>query len=235
MTAPKIVKANEFLRPYITKLIEDKIGSLVENDQVKKIDERRNDLIIALDKVNFLVKYGYDAQLDSASSKTLKATLSGYTSNLIYDEYKTCIEYIKDNTSKFYEKIDNTIDYNNPVITSNILGSLLSVILSSPGAYTKETLMRVFDADKTIFDENTVEKLNKKITSFIEAPKDVEFKFKKMKERKNNNPISFNIIPAVLPATDEITDPAVIEQVTNLNSTKVPTISGKLNYYRNGA
>lgn len=235
LTAPKIVKANEFLRPYITKLIEDKIGSLSENDQVKNFDERRNQLIIALDKVNFLVKYGYDAQLDSKSDKAIKATLSGYTSNLIYDEYKTCIEHIKDNTSKFYEELDNTIDYNNPVITSEILGSILSVLLSSTGAYNKGTLMNVFDADKTIFDENTVEKLKKKITSFIEEPKEVKFKFKKMKERKNSNPISFNVIPAVLPATNEITDSAVKEQVTHLNSTKVPIISGKLNYFRNGA
>jgi hypothetical protein len=226
LTAPKIVKANELLRPYITKLIEDKIGSLDSNKQVKGFDERRNELIIALDKVNFLVKYGYDAQLES-QDKAIKATLSGYTSNLIYDEYKSCIDYIKDNTSKFYEKLDNTIDYTNPVINSQILGSLLSVILSSTGAYNKDTLMQVFNADKTIFDENTVEKLNKKITSFIEEPEDIKFKFKKMKERKNNNPISFKVT-----ATEEITDSAVKDQVTNLNSKKVPIISGKLNYYR---
>ena len=229
LTAPKIVKANEFLRPYITKLIEDKIGSLESNEQIKGFDKRRNDLIIALDKANFLVKYGYDAQLES-QDKVIKATLSGYTSNLIYDEYKTCIDYIKDNTSKFYENIDNTIDYTNPTITSEILGSLLSVLLSSSGLYNKDSLMKVFDADKTIFDENTVEKLMKKITSFIEAPKDSKFKFKTMKERKNSNPISFNVT-----ATEEITDPAVKEQVTNLNSKKVDIISGKLNYYRDGS
>jgi mevalonate pyrophosphate decarboxylase len=160
----------------------------------------------------------------------MKATLSGYTSNLIYDEYKSCIDYIKDNTSKLYENIDNTIDYTNPTITSEILGSLLSVLLSLSGAYNKDTLMKVFDADKTIFDENTVEKLNKKLTSFIEGTKTVDFKFKKMKERKNSNPISFNVS-----STEEITDPSIVTQVTNLNSKKVPTIEGKLNYYRNGA
>ena len=229
LTAPKIVKANEFLRPYVTKLIEDKIGSLESNEQIKGFDKRRNDLIIALDKANFLVKYGYDAQLES-QDKAIKATLSGYTSNLIYDEYKTCIDYIKDNTSKFYENIDNTIDYTNPTITSEILGSLLSVLLSSSGLYNKDSLMKVFDADKTIFDENTVEKLMKKITSFIEAPKDSKFKFKTLKERKNSNPISFNVT-----ATEEITDPAVKEQVSNLNSKKVDSISGKLNYYRDGS
>jgi hypothetical protein len=227
LTAPKIIKANELLRPYITKLIEDKIGSLDSNKQVKGFDERRNELIIALDRVNFLVKYGYDAQLES-QDKAIKATLSGYTSNLIYDEYKSCIEYINENSSKFYEKLDNTIDYTNPVINSQILGSLLSVILSSTGAYNKDTLMKVFDVDNTIFDVNTIEKLKNKITSFIDEPKDIEFKFKKMKERKNSNPISFNVIE-----TEEITDSEIIDQVTYLNSKKVPIISGKLNYYRN--
>lgn len=229
LTAPKIIKANELLRPYITKLIEDKIGSLDSNKQIKEVDERRNELIIALDRANFLIKYGYDVQLES-QDKAIKATLSGYTSNLIYDEYKSCIEYINENSSKFYENLDNTIDYTNPVITSQILGLLLSVLLSSTGSYNKDTLMKVFDSDKTIFDENTVEKLNKKITSFIEEPKDINFKFKKMKERKNSNPISFNVT-----ATEEITDPAVKDQVTYLNSKKVPSMSGKLNYYRNGA
>jgi hypothetical protein len=227
LTNPKIIKANELLRPYITELIEDKIGSLDSNKQVKGVDERRNELIIALDEVNFLVKYGYDAQLES-QDKAIKATLSGYTSNLIYDEYKSCIEYINENSSKFYEKLDNTIDYTNPVITSQILGSLLSVLLSSTGAYNKNTLMEVFDVDKTIFDENTIEKLKNKITSFIDEPKDIEFKIKKMKERKNSNPISFNVIEP-----EEITDSAIIDQVTYLNSKKVPIISGKLNYYRN--
>jgi hypothetical protein len=85
----------------------------------------------------------------------------------------------------------------------------------------------VFNADKTIFDENTVEKLNKKITSFIEEPEDIKFKFKKMKERKNSNPISFKVTD-----TEEITDSAVKDQVTYLNSKKVPSMSGKLNYYR---
>lgn len=230
LTAPKIIKANELLRPYITKLIEDKIGSLTEHSLITGkdgFDAKRNELIIALDKANFLVKYGYDAQLDSKTNKAMKATLSGYTSNLIYDEYKSCIEYINENSSKLYEKFDNTIDYNNPVITSQILGSLLSVLLSTSGLYNKNTLMEVFNADKTIFDENTVDKLNKKITSFIEGTKTVEFKFKKMKERKNSNPISFNVT-----ATEEITDSAVIDQVTYLNSKKVPSMSGKLNYYR---
>jgi hypothetical protein len=226
LTAPKLIKANELLRPYVKKLIEDKIGSLTEQSLVKDFDTKRNDLIKVLDEANFLIKYGYDASMDK--DKANKAILSGYTSNLIYDEYKTCVEYIQDNTSKFYEKMDNTIDFNNPVITSNILGSLLSTFLNDTD--NKTNLMKVFDADKTIFDDNLIEKLKKKLTSFIEKVDTVKFKFKTMKTRKNSNPITYAVS-----LTEEITDTAVIDQVKNLNSTKVPTISGKLNYYRNGA
>ena len=89
--------------------------------------------------------------------------------------------------------------------------------------------------DKTIFDENIIEKIDKKLSKFIDTEKSIKFKFKKLKPRKNSNPITFGIIPAVSPNTDEITDTSVITQVTNLNLTKVPSISGKLNYYRNGA
>jgi hypothetical protein len=231
LTEPKKIKANELLQPYVKKLIEDKIGSLSESKTINDFDKIRNELIIALDKVNFLVKYGYDAKLDSKdNSKAFKAVLSGYTSNLIYDEYKTCIEYITDNSSKLYEKMDNTVDFSNPTITSEILGSILSVLLSMSGPYNKDTLKKVFEVDKTIFDENIIEKIDKKLSNFIEEEKSVDFKFKKLKPRKDDKPISYNVT-----STEEITDPSVVTQVTNLNLTKVPSISGKLNYYRNGA
>lgn len=226
LTTPKLIKANELLRPFIKKLIEDKIGSLTEQKTITDFDKLRNTLIKSLDNVNFLVKYGYDVKIEG--DKTYKATLSGYTYNMIYDEYSSCIEYIKDNNSKLYENIDNTIDFNQPTITSEILGSLLSVFLSE--TKNKTDLLNVFNVDKTIFDDNTVEKLNKKLTSFVEEPKEVKFKFKKMKQRKTDKPISFSVS-----STEEITDPSIIEQVKNLFSTKVPTISGKLNYYRNGS
>ena len=199
-----------------------------EQTTINEFDKKRNELIKSLDEANFLVKYGYDVTLDK--DKPYKSTLSGYTYNLIYDQYKSCIDYIKDNTSKLYEPINNMVDYNNPVITSEILGSIISTLLSGNGLYTKESLMKVFEVDKTIFDDNTIEKLNKKLTSFVEAPDEVKFKFKTMKTRKDSKPVSFNIV-----TTEEITDPSIKEQVTNLFLAKVPIISGKLNYYRNGS
>lgn len=92
--------------------------------------------------------------------------------------------------------------------------------------------MEVFSVDTTIFNGATIEKLNKRVDRFVEEPKNVNFKFKKFKERKTDNKITFPIIPPTLPGDDEITDDNTKTELTSLNSTNSPIKNGKLNYYR---
>jgi hypothetical protein len=223
LTQPQIIKANELLKPYLNKFIGEKIDKLSSNVQVNNVEDSRNKLIESLDKVNFLVKYGYDAKVEA--DKSTKAVLSGYTYNLIYNEYSSCIDYITENNTKLYDKIDNTIDFKTITLTPEIYGSILSTLLSFEDGGTK--LMNIFAVDTTIFNSNTIEKLTKKLNKFIEAPKDVEFKFKKFKERKTENKITFPIS-----LTEDITDNDVKTQLTSLNTSNAPIRDGKLNYYR---
>lgn len=228
LTQPQIIKANELLKPYLTKYIGDKIDKLSSNTKIKELEESRDNLIESMDKVNFLVKYGFDAKVDK--EKSVKAVLSGYTYNLIYDEYSSCVEYITDNNDKLYDKIDNTIDFKSVTLTPEIYGSILSTLLSFENGKSK--LMEVFSVDTTIFNGATIEKLNKRVDKFVEEPKDVNFKFKKFKERKTDNKITFPIIPPTPPGDDEITDDNTKTELTSLNSTNSPIKNGKLNYYR---
>jgi hypothetical protein len=229
LTQPQIVKANELLKPYLTKYIGDKIDKLSVNSNITTLEENRDSLIESLDKVNFLVKYGYDAKLEKGGAAT-KATLSGYTYNLLYDEYESCIEYITDNTDKLYEKIDNTIDFKTITLTPEIYGSILSALLSFEE--DKNNLMKVFDADTTIFNASIVEKLKKKLDKFVESPDEVKFKFKKFKKRKTDNKVVFQITPPTTPGDDAITDDEIKIQLTSLNSPNAPIRNGKLNYFR---
>jgi hypothetical protein len=93
--------------------------------------------------------------------------------------------------------------------------------------------MNVFSVDTTIFNTNTIEKLTKRLDKFVEEPDNVEFKFKKFKNRKTDTPITFQIIPPSTPGDEVINDDEIIIQLTSINSPKSPIRNGKLNYYRN--
>ena len=228
LTQPQLIKSNELLRPHLIKYIGDKIDKLSSNEKVIGVENSRDELIKSLDKVNFLVKYGYDAKSEKGGAGT-KAVLSGYTYNLIYDEYESCIEYITENNDRLYEKINNTIDFKSITLTPEIYGSILSSLLSFEDGKSK--LMDVFAVDTTIFKTETVEKLKKRLDKFVETPDDVKFKFKKFKNQKTENPITFQIIPPT-PGDEVITDDAIKTELTSLNSSDSPIKNLKLNYFR---
>jgi hypothetical protein len=229
LTQPQLIKSNELLRPHLIKYIGDKIDKLSSNEKVIGVENSRDELIKSLDKVNFLVKYGYDGKVEKGGVVS-KAVLSGYTYNLIYDEYESCIEYITENNDKLYEKINNTIDFKSITLTPEIYGSILSSLLSFEDGKSK--LMNVFAVDTTIFKTETVEKLTKRLDKFVEAPDDVKFKFKKFKNQKTENPITFQITPPTTPGDEVITDDTIKTELNSLNSSDSPIKNLKLNYFR---
>jgi hypothetical protein len=229
LTQPQLIKSNELLRPHLIKYIGDKIDKLSSNEKVIGVENSRDELIKSLDKVNFLVKYGYDGKVEKGGVAS-KAVLSGYTYNLIYDEYESCIEYITENNDKLYEKINNTIDFKSITLTPEIYGSILSSLLSFEDGKSK--LMNVFAVDTTIFKTETVEKLTKRLDKFVEAPDDVKFKFKKFKNQKTENPITFQITPPTTPGDEVITDDTIKTELNSLNSSDSPIKNLKLNYFR---
>ncbi len=224
LSTPKQTKANEFLLPFFTKFIEEKISG-ISNIQVKDFTDVRNNIIDTLDKLNFLVKYGYDIKTDKDGNTLTKGTLSGYTYNLLYDEYDNCIDHFDKNTSKMYEDLDTSINFNSPSITTNTLSEFLSVLLKKTD---KDKFLEVFKADQTIFDENTRDnKIGRKFDSFIsDEIKDKKFRFKKLKKRKNDKDVSFKVTPSD-------GDSSIKDEVKKLKAPNgVPPSNNKLNYYK---
>jgi hypothetical protein len=220
LTTHKIPRANELLKPYLTKTIETILNELVEKQTITDFEKTRNSLISTLDKLNFVVKYGKDFKMNGV--KGYEATLSGFTANLLYNEYDDCINYISTNHSKFYDDLDNSINFINPVITSNDLSDLLSVLLQDK----KTEIIKLFESDMTIFDERTRNNLSKRLDKFIVIPKEKNFKFKKFKKRKNNKEIKFSINTET-----EVTSGTIIEDAKKINSSKV-SVTEKLNFYK---
>jgi hypothetical protein len=224
LTQPKINKANELLNPYVKKLIGSKIdesSNLLTNSDFEKT---RNEIIDIFDRTNFLIKYGYDSKLEG--EMIMKSSLSGYTSNMIYDEIESNIEYITNNTEKMYEDLDDTsINFFSPTINTSVLTEVLSVLLKDD---MKLIMNDVFGVDKTIFDEKTIKKLEKRFEKFITTVDTKKFKFKKFKGRKNDTKVTFKIN-----VTEENTETnGSVDDIKKILSPKVNISNDKLNFYK---
>ena len=220
---PKQTKTNEILQPYFKQLIETRISKITDRQDISDFIKVRDEVIDVFDNLNFLVKYGYDAQI-SGTTVFNKGELSGYTYDLLYNEYDNCVEHFTNNSTKLYEDLDTSVNFNNPSLTTNVLSEFLSVLL-------KEEDLESFKAgftDTIIYDESTIKKIERKFNSFIGDPiKDKKFKFKKLKQRKNNKEISFIV------TTTEITDESIKGEIKKLkNNGAVPPTNNKLNYYQ---
>lgn len=216
--------SDELLKPYLKNIIETKLDALVELDTIKTFEETRNNLINSIDGLNYVVKYGKDAKLSSVD-KAAESTLSGFTSADLYSNYEDFINYISDNNSKLYDDLNNTIDYNQIAITDEIFSNIIGVFLQGE---TNKIINLYKDRDQTLFNENTRNKLTNRLNKFIITPKEKKFKFKKLKDKKDDNKLKFSIS-----ATTDITDANQITELRKLKIDKLDVqIFGKLNYYK---
>jgi hypothetical protein len=223
LSVPKQNKANELLQPFFKDFIEKEINGISDKKQLGDFITVRNEVIEAFDKLNFVVKYGYDVK--TVRPVVTKGTLSGFTYNLLYDEYENCVTHFQENSDKLYEDLDTSINFNSPVISTDTLSELLSVLLKKED---KTSFKAVFLVDTIVFDEKTVEKIDKKFDSFISSPpRDKSFRFKKLKNRKNEKEISFVVTES------ELTDDEIKKEVEKLKSkNNIPPTDDKLNYFR---
>jgi hypothetical protein len=223
LSLPKQIKANELLLPYFKKFIEEKINGITDKNQLTNFISVRNEVIDVFDKLNFVVKYGYDVKINN--NTVTKGTLSGFTYDLLYDEYENCVDYFDDNTDKLYEDLDTSINFNNPTVSTDTLSEFLSVLLKEED---KTSFLNVFSVDTLIFDVNTIQKITRKFNSFIGTPlRDKNFKFKKLKNRKNEKEISFVVTES------ELTDENIKNEVKKLkNGNKISPTDDKLNYFK---
>jgi hypothetical protein len=221
-----VPKANNYLKEYLISFVTDRVGQMTSEKNIASIEDLRNELIKSLDKANFVIKYGYDAKLDDTQTEATKADLSGFTYNLLYSEYNSCIDYIVKNSAQFYDGLDTSINYNNAMLSlstsefTTIMKSLLYPVDS------KTFIKECFGKDQTTFNSTLTDKIESKYKSFVKETKSKLFKFSKFTENNNKN-LNFNII---LPQS-KITDSTIVDEIIKLNKTPNDVIK-ELNYYR---
>ncbi len=221
MTGSLLTDTNEkILKKFFTnEIIEKKINSLTDSKLMSDLETSRNELIKALDKANFVIKNSKDATIKDGKVNSL--TLSGFTSDLLYNEYETCITHIEKNTPKLTEDLGTNITFLNPSIQSADFDFIMSQLLSD----SVESLMSGF-TDTKLYPESLKKQLRKRVEKFVNKPEAKKFNLTKFKTRKNSKEIKFKIN-----TTSEETNATIKEEVENIFSDSVD-VTNKLNFYR---
>ena len=154
--------------------------------------------------------------------KKYEIELSGFTRNLLYNEYSYCIDYINNNNVKLYSDLDTTINFKQPIFTTQDVSDILSVLLQTD----KNTILELFKTDTKFYDSKTVSNFEKSFDKYITIPSTKNFKFDKIKPRKNDNNVFYDISNET-----ETSDSGLIEEGIKLNSSKVD-VTNNLNYYK---
>jgi hypothetical protein len=217
----KIGYINRIIKPQIINYLKVEINGMVKS-KVNGIGEMRNIVIKELDSLNFVVKNGVDVSL--VKQTATEATLSGFTSNLLYDEYSKCITSLINETTNIYEDLDpNTINFFRPTIDLNVLTEILPYLLFN----YKIDIIQLLKTDQTIINQSLLNKMVKKLDKFFDIkPKDKNFKFKTIKRGKQRD-LTFGVISQIV-----TTNTSLIDEIKLVKSTRqTPIKNSKLNYY----
>ena len=222
---------NIILKPFFSGLTKTVLEEISNGNLLTEIETNRNSLVKSLDSVNFIVKFAKDSFVEG--TKVTSSTLSGFTSDFIYNEYKTCIEYIETNTPKMYVDLTSTINLVNPTIGQPEFEKIMKQLL-----FTNYTEIKNYFNNKpsasysgllkidSIY-EKYIKKLLNRVEKFNEPTDKKKFKFTTFKSRKSSKEIKFNIN---VTATE--TDTTIIEESNKVHSDNLEVKDNKLNYYR---
>ena len=222
------------LKPYFT----EQIGLIIDSfsDTVtSSLEKVRNNLIQNIDSLNFIIQTSHDGKIEDStgqSNKYLAADLSGYTYNVLYSQYAGCINYILTNNSLFMSKLDTgyTFDNNSP-ISDELFTEFLQILMRD---YTQGVIDEYTKKDKTVFTEDVMKKISKRVTKFFEITD---------KEITKNVTITTKLPKFPVRPDSKIVQFKVTAETEGFSATEkenlVKTISSKsymgdkLNYYRN--
>lgn len=219
--------ANIKLNNYAKQTIDDAVNSFTQEDSVKKLEESRNKLILALDKLNFLIDIGHDATLyDLRSSKAVN--FADFNKDTLYSKYTNVVNYINEGTIYFKTLFDENYDFNNKdlpmddVTFSEFLGILwkdklqaILIFLDFPNPQ----LNNIVEKAMSKFISSAVSKINTNLGYDIPAENCLIL--------SDNNPIEFTITDENYTlSNDELKKLNLVLSLTNFSTDNM------LNYYR---
>jgi len=207
---------NEGLYDHFYEYFDEKVIGISTSKVVKDYEEIRNKLIKSLDKLNTVIKYNSDFKIDK--NKIYKLTITGNTSEM-YNQYESCIDFIKNNENKMYKKLDTSLD---DAITDNIISDIIYSVFNNDYKNALDSIELQFDIED---EENSkiADKIRKKLDRNFYKTKSINMGFGKAPKLKNSNKISFGYTDEILDSNDD---------VIKLYSSKYKPTDDKLNYYK---
>ena len=214
---------NQILSNNIVGIIPTKLNEINELKSIKEFETKRNELIQSLDKLNYITQNGYDVKIEKNKSTKLTLGSGDFSKNEFYLNYSTNIDYINSNTTKMYEKLDTSLNFENIVITHDVVKNILNAILKN----SVDDVVKGVEVPLPSEDYSLSGKIKDGITKWFTKIKEENLKFGKPPIRKNSKPIVYTMPPldvseSEIPTTDEIK--SLFGQKNN--------VTDKLNYYR---
>jgi hypothetical protein len=210
---------NESLWTIMENFVVEFIDGFTTNKNITSIVDSRNSLLETLNKVNFLTKNAFDSKITDGGF--YYATLDGFTAPDFYKEFSGATEYLKTNYPKLETEIDDeSINFDSITLDDSTFSEILSIFLVNQNSIILTPI-----AEATL-DAVNMEKVNKKIDKFINAPNKVKWKkISKVPVRLSSKKIEF------VPTEDTILIPNVVEEISKLWAVK-NKLGTTLNYFR---
>ena len=217
------------LHNYIINNIPTILSDLNNLPNITKYESTRNSLISSLDGLNFINKNGYDVKI--VQGKTYKATYSGYTEGDLYKQYQQCTDYILNNTTNMYSKLNTTIDFTFSTqqfqdASNNNIDPNVQDILQTLFYNYKTQMIGELGKNLTSDKYSILDPIQKQLDKVLYQETPIVFKFPKLPILKNNNIVNYAISSEQVDNTTEEIKKLFGSQnlVTNINDL--------LNYYK---
>lgn len=222
MTPAIAARSEMLLNPFVVNTVCNMLNDLQANLAiVKLVETRRNELIKTLDKLNFMMEYGYDGKIEK--EKYTGVNLTGYTSAILYGAYSNVISFIQEHDSKFYEDLDTSYNFNGITMTTEDLSYFLSVLLRDK----KQSILDLYKKD-VIFTPKIQKGIEKRLNSFLlPVPSAKNFRITKYPVRKDSTQLLFGTTTEF-----DITDATVKDKLAKVHNTKGNPATTTLNYHR---
>ena len=207
---------NDGLYNHFHDNFDDKVNDISTLKIIKDYEEIRNKVTNSLDKLNTVIKNNSDYKI--VKNKTYKLTFTGNTSTM-YGEYSTCIDYIKNNESKMYNKLDTALSQE---FNDDTLKDIIYSLFNNDYKVALENIENQFDMTNEE-NQKVATKVTKKLGNHFYETKEINMKFGKAPTIKNTKTISFTYSSEILDDNEDI---------KKLYSAQYKPSDDTLNYYK---
>ena len=200
----------------VSSIIDKKVEEISALSSIKDFENNRDNIIQTIDKLNFIVKNGYDVKLENGKSSSVN--LTSFDDSNFYSTYSDAIDYIKRNVETMSSKFNTDVDDPTMELSDDLLSQVVLGIVVSENKDAIINEIKLLELGDEINDT-----LDRHFEKVLNENKTYNLRYGKKPKRKNNKPIVYNIgTETLIDTTDEI------KQIFAISN----DVTVELNYYK---